>query len=149
MAASLPLRPIHPTATPSWWPPAPGWWLLAGLVVLVLAALVAWRWRRARRERRWATAFDMAMAATDATARLADASTWLRRAARQRDPASALLDGEAWLAWLDGDDPSRPFTQGPGRALTDAAFRPTVDAAQVEAALIVIRARYLALRVGR
>lgn len=33
----------------SWWPPAPGWWVLAVLAILALAALVWWvRHRRAR-----------------------------------------------------------------------------------------------------
>lgn len=34
------LRDIHGAAPVSWWPPAPGWWLLAFLVLLVLAWLV-------------------------------------------------------------------------------------------------------------
>jgi HAMP domain-containing protein len=150
MPAPLPLRPIHPTATPPWWPPAPGWWLLAALLLVLLAVLLTWRWRRRLRRRGWARAFDAAMqAAGDPQARLAEASACLRRAARQRDLATAGLEGEAWLAWLDGDDPARPFSRGPARVLVDAAYRPSPDPAAVDAAVPLVRVRYLALRVGR
>ena len=36
------LRDIHASAVVSWWPPAPGWWLLA----LLLLAVLAWLGRR-------------------------------------------------------------------------------------------------------
>jgi hypothetical protein len=39
------LRDLQTPEATSWWPPAPGWWVVALLVVLALAALV-WAWRR-------------------------------------------------------------------------------------------------------
>lgn len=45
------LADIHLPEPVSFWPPAPGWWLLA--VLLLIAAVVAWRWyarAHARRE---------------------------------------------------------------------------------------------------
>jgi hypothetical protein len=42
------LRDIHlPVAVPLW-PPAPGWWLVAG--VMLTAATLVWVWRRRKRE---------------------------------------------------------------------------------------------------
>ena len=61
-APDLLLRDIHEPLAPSWWPPAPGWWLVA----LVLLAAVAWGgWRRWRRRRRHLAAqrlFDATLA---------------------------------------------------------------------------------------
>ena len=30
----LPLRDVHEGVAPAWWPPAPGWWLLLGAIVI-------------------------------------------------------------------------------------------------------------------
>jgi membrane protein implicated in regulation of membrane protease activity len=46
--AALPLRDIHLPDPVSWWPPAPGWWLLLVLSILLIVGLI-WlvkRWRR-------------------------------------------------------------------------------------------------------
>lgn len=36
----LPLRDIHLPTAVSWWPPAPGWWIVLGLCLLALLLLV-------------------------------------------------------------------------------------------------------------
>ena len=38
----LPLRDVHEGVAPAWWPPAPGWWLLLGAIMIV-ATLLGWR----------------------------------------------------------------------------------------------------------
>ena len=42
------LRDIHLPPPVSWWPLAPGWWLLLG-TLLLLTAIAFWLWRRRRR----------------------------------------------------------------------------------------------------
>ncbi|HEY2346135.1 MAG TPA: DUF4381 domain-containing protein [Xanthomonadaceae bacterium] len=145
------LHDIHLPPSPGWWPPAPGWWLLAAAMMAALA-WTTWRiLRERRRTRRLAVAmreFDTAVAAArDAPARLAAASTLLRRAVLVRHPSAASLDGKAWLQFLDGEDPARAFSQGPGGLLVDGAFRRTLDA-DIAPALTLARARFASLLAG-
>lgn len=119
------LRDLHPPLEPAWWPPAPGWWLLA-LVGLALAVLAARRgapwWRRARLRRRL-----LAMLAAAASA--AEVSQLLRVAALARFPQAqaASLRGADWIAFLEARD------RVPGRfaalraALTEAPYRPPAE----------------------
>ncbi|WP_346839873.1 DUF4381 domain-containing protein [Microbulbifer sp. SAOS-129_SWC] len=46
------LHDIHQPAPVSWWPPAPGWWALAALVLAVIAAGLLWMQRRRQRRAR-------------------------------------------------------------------------------------------------
>lgn len=146
----LPLRDIHQPPAPPWWPPAPGWWWLAA-VVLVLLAFAAWWWLRARRRRAAiARLFDDRMrAAATPVERVAAMSELLRRAARQREPGADRLQGDAWLAFLDGDAKAagtgQPFSEGAGRALLDAGFRREIDEQVAATLLPLARARYLEL----
>jgi hypothetical protein len=142
------LRDIHLPPPPGWWPPAPGWWILAA------AVLMGWLWivrrilRARAHRRRIANAlrdYDLALAnGQDAPAKIAAASLSLRRAAKMREPAAALLEGDAWLRFLDGDDPAQPFSNGAGRLLVDGGFRRSIDA-DIAPALVLARARFAQL----
>jgi hypothetical protein len=143
-AGALVLRDIHQPPPPPWWPPAPGWWLLAAAVLLALGAW-AWRaWSRRRRHRALERLFDagIAAAATPA-ARIAAASTLLRRAARSRDPAAGALHGDAWLAYLDAGATAPLFAGEDGALLLDGGFRRDVDAVRADALVAGARRRFL------
>lgn len=148
------LRDIHLPADPSWWPPAPGWWLLAALVLSVIA-FGAWRAVRATRRRRWRDAVIGELDAIarrhaeggDATRLAAELSMLLRRAARLVDARAATLHGDEWLAFLDAQLESDAFTHGVGRVLVDAPWRCTA-AFDVDAVLALVR-RWLARVVER
>ncbi|MEO8743340.1 MAG: DUF4381 family protein [Lysobacteraceae bacterium] len=149
MTTNLPgLRDIHLPPPPGWWPPAPGWWALA----VVLLIVVSWTVRRMlrlrsrrRRIRNALHAYDVALAnAGGASARIAAASEALRRAAKWREPSAALLEGDAWLRFLDGDDPAKPFSNGDGKLLRDGGFRRSVDE-DVAPTLTLARARFVQL----
>jgi hypothetical protein len=132
------LRDIHLPAEPSWWPPAPGWWLLAAVALAVMAWL-AWRaLRRARLQRRrrrlraaWAEAVAR-HAPEQGAALVAELSLLLRRAAKRHAPKALALQGEAWLEFLDAGDPQRPFRDGAGRLLLDGPYRPHLAAAEAQ-----------------
>ena len=83
-------------------------------------------------------------AACDAPGKLAAASLLLRRAAKARDPHAASLEGEAWLRFLDGDDPAQSFSAGAGKLLRDGGFRREV-AVDVAPTLMLARQRFIAL----
>lgn len=149
-AEALPLRDIHLPGEPAWWPPAPGWWLLTALLLLALwwygrRALRAIR-RHRERARLVAALREIERIHADApVAQLAATSELLRRACRRHAPAALSLQGDAWLAFLDGDRRDAPFTRGPGRLLLDGPYRRTLAPAEVQAAMRLIEVRLLAL----
>jgi len=128
------LRPLHAPDPIGWWPPAPGWWLAALLLLAIVSAvtLLIRRWRRRNRYRRAALselAWLHAQARNGMEARqfAAAASILLRRAALAHYPRNqvAMLTGTAWLEFLDRSGATSEFSQGPGRALQDAAYDPS------------------------
>ena len=107
LAALNPLR--EPIAIGAW-PPAPGWWVLAGLVLAGLAALAWWslqRWRRNRYRRQGLTALaaiEQTYQRDGDTLACASAVNRLLKAvalqAYPRDDVAALA-GPAWLDFLN------------------------------------------------
>jgi hypothetical protein len=151
----LVLREIHQPEAPSWWPPAPGWWLVAVVVIAAVVLLLRFWLRRSRRRKAAVRLFDDALHAHDgAAARVAAISELLRRAARRSDPTADKLEGEAWLAFLDGSSrkkgrTAKPFSQGPGRLLLDGGFRRDLADEAVRDLLPLARKRYLELMAVR
>lgn len=128
------LRDIHLPAEPSWWPPAPGWWLLA-LVATAVVALATRILLRHRKERRWRRRVIAELdgiarrqaAAPDAVRLAGEISQLLRRASRLVDPAAASLRGESWLVFLDSVLGGEDFSRGVGRSLLDGPFRRSLE----------------------
>jgi hypothetical protein len=124
------LRDIHLPADPSWWPPAPGWWLLALLCLGLLVMAAVWiRRRLARRRWRQRVTSELDRIATeysaepDALRLSAEVSQLLRRASRLLDPAAPALRGAAWLEFLDSILGSDDFTNGVGRVLLEGTYQ--------------------------
>ena len=134
------LRAIHGPQPPDWWPPAPGWWLLAGvLLVLVMVAI-------GRLRRRWRTSAPWRAAARelddlwrryrddgDQSAYLRELSVLLRRVVlarfaqqRARERVAA-IGGEQWLALLDEIAGGNEFSDGVGRVLGDGPYAPSAS----------------------
>nr|WP_187265984.1 DUF4381 domain-containing protein [Alkalisalibacterium limincola] len=152
MTAGPQLRDIHLPAEPGWWPPTLVALLLLAIALVVLVAALAWlgqRVRRWREVRRLARFFDdeVAVARNDGE-RLQRASSCLRRAVARTRSEAVALTGEAWLAVLDGDDRSHPFTRGPGRLLAEGPFRGDVAPGEADAAVLLARARFIRLGAG-
>ncbi|MGE8502144.1 uncharacterized protein DUF4381 [Ectopseudomonas oleovorans] len=138
-----PLEQLQPLIDPPpvhWWPPAPGWWLLA-----VLLPLLGWglwhllqRWRhRPRQIVREQTLDPLRQAALDELAQLRKpydgqaAGPWLqqlnallKRLCRERypDAGSHILSSRAWLAFLDNRCPAAGLTRW--MILVEGAYKP-------------------------
>ena len=101
--AELPLRDIHLPTRVSFWPPAPGWWVLAGLVGGgLLATWLLRRWR-ARRRRQLALCDALARVASnarDAHGMAVGVNLLLRGLVQAQQPGARLQSGEAWLRQL-------------------------------------------------
>ena len=132
------LRDIHAPPPVAWWPPAPGWWVLLG-VLLLAAVLLAVLYRRFNRRfsrglrndalaelARIQNEFQRDGDVTHLTAQL---SILLRRIAVARNDRAdvAGLSGEAWLRYLDEAVPGQMFSRGPGRVLVTAPYRSRAD----------------------
>jgi len=132
------LHPIHLPQPISWWPPAPGWWVLL-FALLLLAVVAVFVWRRHRNGLHKPSLKSIINSALDeysnvesllshgdrdATARL---SALMRRVAVAMYPAAAGLTGDAWLIWLDDHWQRDDFCAGEGRLLMDLPYRNSVD----------------------
>ena len=147
-AQELVLRDVHVPPAPSLWPPAPGWWLVAGAVALALA--VAW-WIRHKRRRRvlaWQKLFDDACGDAAPAAQIAAISELLRRAARRVNAKADHLQSEDWLRLLDGQK-QKAFSEGAGRLLLEGGYRREVPAEEFATAKALARTRFLELMAGQ
>jgi hypothetical protein len=144
-AAQLALRDIHLPGLIAWWPPAPGWWLLAALALAGLAAFALY-YRSGRHRRAALRVTAKVRAALEQGAEpvecLQRVSTTLRRfamtTADQQSVASlravggiterpdsdevAGLIGQRWLRYLDSRWQRDEFSGGAGRLLLAAPY---------------------------
>ena len=131
---TLVLRDIHGLDAIPWWPLAPGWWYLLGLVglLVLLALLREWMiysgiwlgWRAdARRQLR---ALKKALRTEDPRVLAGRLSELLRRIAMARSGRreAAGLTGNDWLQWLNANDSSRFDWEERGQMLLTAPYMP-------------------------
>jgi hypothetical protein len=134
------LEPLIAPAPISWWPPAPGWWLLAVLLPLLLWAgfkLLKRLPRRKTGKEAEAPLDPLRQAALNELEGLSrpyddvDAGPWLqqlnailKRLCRERYPQSHshTLSSRAWLAFLDSRCPAAGLTRW--MILVEGAYRP-------------------------
>jgi len=138
----LPLRDLHLPPDISWWPLAPGWWVLlailaVGLGWLLYQSLLRWRAGKPRRTAlRQLVQLKKAYRQSGNTQRLGiDLSELLRRAMLAYAPRSEVagLAGERWLDWLDQGMDEKAFSEGAGKMIESLPYRnPELDAQGVD-----------------
>jgi hypothetical protein len=125
------LRDIHLPSEPSWWPPAPGWWLLSTLLIGIAYALIRFLVTRRKRSQPSRELIDelrkmhFGNNADDKQRAVIAISRLVRRYAVTRYGRSntAGLTGTRWLDFLDRASHSNEFTQGPGKLLAEGPYR--------------------------
>ena len=126
------LRDWHLPDPVSWWPPAPGWWLVAGLALGAIALAVVLgrrRWRQGAAVRTALGELEFLRgqlgAGLDPGGFAAAVSILLRRLALTRFPRERVagLSGASWLAFLDATGGGDAFSHGPGRMLAELPYR--------------------------
>ncbi len=128
--SELPLRDIHLPDPLSWWPPAPGWWLLLTLLVAIalLGGYLLHRYRRNALQRAAQQALHRIgedyRQSGDARVLAQQLSILLRRVSLSCYPRRQVagLTGRSWLSLLDRCLPGEEFQQGAGRVLIDAPY---------------------------
>jgi hypothetical protein len=103
------LQDIHSAGQPGWWPPAPGWWVLAMILLLVLALVLrrTVNWLSVRRRRKaWLRALEDLNRQYDPVQHPHEYLAGLNRLFRAvavkafPDTACARLQGEEWVAFI-------------------------------------------------
>ena len=140
------LRDYHLPEPVAWWPPAPGWWLLA-LLVLAGCAMGVWLFlARHRQTAALRAALRELRALKTAHANDGDnlelvrgLSRLLRRFALARFPRVRVagLTGADWLTFLDSHVRDKVFSQGAGRALVEAPYRSQAEIPAAELIALV------------
>jgi len=116
---------VVPGAVP-WWPPAPGWYVLAAALAVFLFLLLFrwWQGRRRNRYRRQALLELAAIRQSSSVDALRNLPALVKRAALAawtREQVAA-LSGEAWHRFLDESAGTDRFRAGAGATLDRLAY---------------------------
>jgi hypothetical protein len=128
----LQLHDIHLPQPAGWWPPAPGWWILAVITLVFCVWLFrkSYRfWVKKRRQQRLLKAFNKNLSELnklDDPAFMTEISARLRRLALTLfdDSTVAALSGRQWLQFLDTKGATTAFTQPPANLLVELPYHP-------------------------
>lgn len=129
------LKDIHQPQPVSWWPPAPGWFILIILILITcfLLGMFAYKaWRRHYRKRFALTSLKnlkVQYQKQAETATIAQVSILLKRVmiARFGKSKIATLTDIEWLAFLDDVSKTDEYTQGTGQALLTMPYQATAQ----------------------
>lgn len=119
-AQQLQLRDIHMPDAPSFWPLAPGWWVLIVIALVVIYFLYSY-WKKQHKkkqlialmQRQLMTIHDEFRTDKDKHKLAVAVSDLLKRFVRYvlKDSAAASLTGQQWLDYLNSKSPNAIFNE--------------------------------------
>ena len=130
------LKDIHLPPPVSFWPPAPGWWILALLLISSLFIGGVWFYRKHKKRKPKTEALrilkDLQILyqnSQDEVASLRNLSILLRRMALTfyDNYEVASLQGSSWLEFLDKRGNTKDFSQGAGKVLGNELFQQKIN----------------------
>ena len=130
------LKDIHFPPPVSFWPPAPGWWILAVLLIssLFIGGVLFYRQHKKRKPKTEALRIlkDLQILyqnSKDEVVSLRNLSNLLRRTALTfyDNDEVASLQGSSWLEFLDKTGKTKEFSQGAGKVLGNEVFQQKVN----------------------
>ena len=130
------LKDIHLPPPVSFWPPAPGWWILAVLLISSFFIGGVWFYRQHKKRKPKTEALRLLkdlqilyLNSQDEVASLRGLSNLLRRTAltfHEKDVVAS-LQGSSWLEFLDKTGKTKEFSQGAGKVLGYEVFQQKVN----------------------
>jgi hypothetical protein len=135
MEEGLILRDIHLPEAISWWPLAPGWWILLALL-LSLFFILLWTLIKKDSPKHQQSLNMLVEQELEKLQQLEtdqqfieELSAFIKRIAISRYGKKVSgYTGEKWLHFLDSripDNTGKPFSEGAGRALLDLPYQPS------------------------
>lgn len=129
------LHDLHQPTPVSWWPPAPGWFILFVLVIggcFILGRLAYKTWRRAKRKRyalQQLARLQQSYMQTQDCADIAKVAVLLKQVVMTRYSRKqvASMTGPTWLKFLDTISKTDQYTQGVGICLTELPYQKTAE----------------------
>jgi hypothetical protein len=120
----------------SWWPLAPGWYVLMLIFAMGMIWLGVKYWNQWKKN-----AYRRAALRELKSISPADLPALVKRVSLCIYPREqvATLSGEAWLEFLDQSGNTQDFTQGPGRHLLELSYNPNASNIPIEELTHIIR----------
>ena len=132
----LSLKDIHLPPDVSFWPPAPGWWIMSVLFISSIFFGGLWFYKRYKKRKPINEALRILKnlqilheSSKDEVKYLRNLSNLLRRTALTfyDNDAVASLQGSSWLEFLDKTGKTKEFSQGAGKVLGNEVFQQKVN----------------------
>ncbi len=133
----------------SWWPLAPGWWVLISIFALILIGVGVYYYQRRKFRQSWQwrilsqlSFMEKNLKEENSHSTLCELSELIRRITMHQYSRTkcAGLEGRTWLLWLKEHDPYQFDWEHKGKFLIEAPYAPAPLPVSLEEILNIIKA---------